>query len=249
MIEVYDTFTRKSIEIVCPTKFLKEYGYYNAKNRQTITHFIKRTKFTLNRFIKKEFKYKIFTMYCIDDGKKYECVSSKGFLIQIGIDCNKKNIHEVNRLRCGGRTLIVFDKKTYVLYENKDKNHDFAICNRFYKESFLYHKNRKNQKIKRRISGNLRSRLRYAIKYNNNVKSESTLKLIGCSIDFLMGWLEKSFTDGMTWANYGKWHIDHIIPCVSFDLAQKENQEKCFHYTNLQPLWASDNFKKGKKIL
>jgi hypothetical protein len=45
------------------------------------------------------------------------------------------------------------------------------------------------------------------------------------------------------------WHVDHIIPCSSFDLTDSEQQKKCFHYTNLQPLWAIDNLKKSNKIL
>jgi len=51
----------------------------------------------------------------------------------------------------------------------------------------------------------------------------------------------------MNWSNYGKWHIDHIKSCASFDLSKKSEQKKCFHYTNLQPLWAEENIKKGGK--
>lgn len=61
--------------------------------------------------------------------------------------------------------------------------------------------------------------------------------------------LEIKFTKGMSWENYGKWHVDHIKPCAKFDLTKESEQRKCFHYTNLQPLWAIDNFKKGANIL
>jgi len=50
----------------------------------------------------------------------------------------------------------------------------------------------------------------------------------------------------MTWDNYGKWHVDHIIPISSFNLTLETEVEKCFHFTNLQPLWAKDNLKKGQ---
>ena len=52
----------------------------------------------------------------------------------------------------------------------------------------------------------------------------------------------------MSWENYGKWHIDHIIPCNIFDLTIPSQQEECFNWKNLQPLWAADNLRKGSKI-
>jgi hypothetical protein len=89
-----------------------------------------------------------------------------------------------------------------------------------------------------------------------NCKSKSTIKLLGCSIEFLKLHLSKKFhprTDGLTMVleNYGYrgWHVDHIKPCASFDLSKPEEQRKCFHYTNLQPLWAEENFKKHDKIM
>jgi len=71
------------------------------------------------------------------------------------------------------------------------------------------------------------------------------MDLIGESPQFVKNYLTLKFTDGMSWENHGKWHIDHIKPCCSFDLTKPEEQQKCFHYTNLQPLWAKDNLRKG----
>lgn len=53
----------------------------------------------------------------------------------------------------------------------------------------------------------------------------------------------------MTWKNHGQWYIDHIVPCVSFNLLLEEEQKKCFHYTNPQPLWAKENLSKSGKII
>lgn len=74
------------------------------------------------------------------------------------------------------------------------------------------------------------------------------MALIGCSIEDLRAHIESQFQPGMTWENYGKWHVDHIRPCVSFNLLDPMQQQECFHYTNLQPLWAEDNIKKGGRV-
>jgi glutaredoxin len=91
----------------------------------------------------------------------------------------------------------------------------------------------------------LRCRLYQKITQKGFSKSDSTIKLTGCSVKELKIHLEKQFQDGMSWDNYGEWHIDHIKPCSSFDLTRPEEQRKCFHYSNLQPLWAMDNILKG----
>jgi hypothetical protein len=78
-------------------------------------------------------------------------------------------------------------------------------------------------------------------------KIDHTIEMIGCSALELRNYIESKFENGMSWDNYGRdgWHIDHIRPCASFDLSDPEQQEECFHYTNLQPLWAKDNLSKG----
>jgi len=82
-----------------------------------------------------------------------------------------------------------------------------------------------------------------------NVKSAKTEILIGTSFKNAKKHLESLFLDGMSWKNHGKygWHIDHIKPCSKFDLTDPVEQRKCFHYTNLQPLWAKDNLTKYNK--
>lgn len=97
-----------------------------------------------------------------------------------------------------------------------------------------------------RISLNLRNRLCKLI--TKGYKSTHTMELLGCSAEELKEHLEKQFTEGMNFDNYGKWHVDHILPCASFNLLEPEEQRKCFHYTNLQPLWAVDNLSKGAKL-
>lgn len=103
----------------------------------------------------------------------------------------------------------------------------------------LYMKLRKKTNVNFRLLCNMRKRIWNALNYN--LKAEKTTKLIGCNIDFLRIHLRNLFAEGMTWDNYGKWEIDHIVPCASFDLSKPREQRKCFHYTNLQPLWMKDN--------
>ena len=92
-----------------------------------------------------------------------------------------------------------------------------------------------------------RNRLSRIVREKDGSKPDSTLNIIGCSTNELKSNLEKQFVDGMNWENYGRygWHVDHIRPCCSFDLTDPEQVKKCFHYTNLQPLWAEDNLSKG----
>jgi hypothetical protein len=83
----------------------------------------------------------------------------------------------------------------------------------------------------------LRIRLIDALKGKNN-KYKPTLKLLGCSIKKFKLYLESQFKPEMTWENHGDiWEIDHIKSCASFDLTDIEQQQECFHYTNLQPLF------------
>ena len=123
------------------------------------------------------------------------------------------------------------------------------------KEWRLKHKERisKEKRIRRifdhnyRIKCCLRGRIRNAMKGKS--KSAGTMELLGCSIEELWSHFESKFEPGMTKQNHGEWHIDHIKPCDSFNLTDPAQQRECFHYTNLQPLWAFDNISKGNKIL
>ena len=118
------------------------------------------------------------------------------------------------------------------------------------KYSNSYNKQRKKDDTLFRLCVNIRSRLRGYLKnkdFRRNNKN-SFFYIVGCTPDELRFHLESKFTEGMSWDNYGSrgWHVDHIIPISSansFDVAIKLN-----HYSNLQPLWAIDNLKKGKKM-
>jgi hypothetical protein len=97
------------------------------------------------------------------------------------------------------------------------------------------------------ISKLLRSRVLKVL--NGMMKSAPTLELLGCSLEYLRQHLQSRFRRGMTWGNHGKrWHIDHIIPCASWDLSDPRQQRLAFHFTNLRPLGASENRRKHAKV-
>lgn len=118
-----------------------------------------------------------------------------------------------------------------------------------YKRSEKYKKKR-NAKRKNnpqcKISENLRSRIRQCVKN----KTESSSNLLGCPIELFLEWLEFNFDENMSWDNYGEyWHMDHVIPCRSFDLSDTEQQFKCFNWTNVYPLEGRENESKNDKII
>ena len=116
-------------------------------------------------------------------------------------------------------------------------------------KQYIYKKKKLKTDPYFKLMENLRSRI-YCVLKGRIKKSARTLKLLDVkNISEVKRHLEKQFEDGMTWDNHGKWHIDHIRPCASFDLRCPIGQLDCFHYTNLRPLWAHDNLSKGAKLL
>jgi hypothetical protein len=117
-------------------------------------------------------------------------------------------------------------------------------------------KNRESQRrwkenINNRVIHNLRTRLtEYASGKRTDYRNKYTSKtrdFLGCSIEEFRKHLEENWKKGMSWENYGEWHVDHIRPVKSFDMTDEAQQRECFHWTNLQPLWAMDNFRKSSK--
>lgn len=155
---------------------------------------------------------------------------------KIYYECNKIKILKRGKLY---RSTHKKQIQTYgIMWRKNNKN-------RIAKTRQTYRKNRKKYDPNFKLICNLRRRIHSIL--DGKSKSQSTIKLLGCSIEKFKIHLEQQFTKGMTWKNYGKWHIDHIIPLSS---AKNQQQiEKLFHYSNCQPLWAKDNLKKHNKIL
>lgn len=151
-----------------------------------------------------------------------------------------------NRCRaCGRARALAYYHVNRDAIKAKRKTPEFRARERAYQA--VWTKERLASDLNYRIKRRLRHRIWRALKGLR--KERPTLELLGCSVDQLREHLEAQFTKGMTWENYGQpgWEIDHIRPCASFDLSDSEQLAACFHYTNLQPLWGPDNWKKGSK--
>lgn len=162
---------------------------------------------------------------------------------------NKERLTLIQKTEEYKKRKKIYNKKCYD--KNKEKfNIRKKIWRQLNKEKIKFKRRILRKKymlnINYKLKNNLRERVRKALFGKN--KSKSTSKLLGANIMSIRSYIENKFKPGMTWENYGKWEIDHILPCAYFNLENPEEQLKCFHYTNLQPLWAEENRKKGSKI-
>lgn len=143
------------------------------------------------------------------------------------------------------------NKQKVLLYQQSSIARNYRhLYNQQNKEKInQYNLQRYHNNLNHRLAKLLRDRLRHALKASKNKKLKSALILVGCGISQLIKYIESKFHSGMSWDNYGEWEIDHIQPCALFDFSNLEEQKKCFHYTNLQPLWKIDNRKKNARFV
>lgn len=128
--------------------------------------------------------------------------------------------------------------------------------NKLKKLSYMrdYNKTTANPRTRRRyetdhvfaVATRCRARLAKALQRFGYAKNGKTQDLIGCSYEDLVSHIESQFVDGMDWHNRNEWHIDHIIPVAS--AKTEEELLALFHFSNLQPLWADENRRKGARI-
>jgi len=162
------------------------------------------------------------------------------------LNYKKNNVEKINK-----KNKEYFEKNRELnkIKCTKYRNNNLEKSRELYRKWRLNNKekiNTYNQIPIIRLKNSLRSRINELMnkKYNN----PRTIDLVGCDYEFLINYIEKKFTEGMSWDNYGYygWHLDHIIPLSS--AKTEEDMCKLYHYTNLQPLWAKENMKKSNKI-
>ncbi len=136
------------------------------------------------------------------------------------------------------------------------KTNKYFLTLKKYQATDLYKKYRRNYDKDRRVEDPLyrlkviiRSRFINFLKTKNMRKTNKTFKIVGCTPEFLKKYLEEKFKLGMSWRNHSLrgWHIDHKIPLSS--AKNLDDIERLMHYTNLQPMWGSENIRKSNKII
>jgi len=155
--------------------------------------------------------------------------------------CKANYLHQYN---------VVNREKTKI----RNQNYQLANSDRmkeYYSKAEVREK-RKNwckQNIPYKLSCRLRERTRIILRKICKEKNLGKIhNIIGCNSDAILKHLEQQFKPGMSWNNYGEWHVDHIIPISYFNLDNPEHFKAASHYTNLQPLWAKDNLRKSNKV-
>lgn len=114
-----------------------------------------------------------------------------------------------------------------------------------------YERNRKASDPLYKLISNFRTAIYQVLKENNVEKNKSYFDILQYTPEELINHLEKQFQDGMTWENYGTWHVDHKLPISSFDIQEMGDKEfmKCWSLGNLQPMWGEENIRKSNKVI
>lgn len=147
------------------------------------------------------------------------------------------------------------EEEADLFFQNPNEDDFYIFCMLLMKQDrkgvFAHQKKRRAEKKQKymanprfRVENAMRARMYAALRSNS---FGSLLSRLPYSIAELKEHLSTMFVDGMSWDNYGKWHVDHIKPCSLFDHKDESQVLQCWALKNLQPLWASDNIKKGAK--
>lgn len=141
------------------------------------------------------------------------------------------------------------DRKSGYRSDCKECEYKYSQLNR--KEYFnKYQRDRRKYDLLYKMTWNIRTSISQSFLRTCNgkfIKKNKTQEILGCSFEFFLNFISSQFKDGMSLERLSEIHLDHIIPISS--AKTEEEVIKLNHYTNFQPLWASDNFKKGDKII
>ena len=181
------------------------------------------------------------------DGYKRECKECRKLETKTYYSNNNEKVKlRVNKYRKSNPDKVK-EVRTRIYERDRER---ILMVNKLYRENNRekrneYTRNRKSTDPIFKLKHLMNSRMRIFMRSRNIKKHNKTFDIIGCTPNELKEHIQTQFNDGMSWDNQGEWHIDHIIP-----LSSGKNEDEIIrlcHYTNLQPLWAIDNIKKGSK--
>ncbi len=182
-------------------------------------------------------------------GRKYVCAECYRQICGDYVNANRQRIKE--------RLNVYYHKHKdeYNKKRREDYHKNIELSRLKCRESALRYKEVRRGYVRQYMKNNTQARLarnlrRRISKVINNVSKGGRLReLLGCEIDFFKNHIESLWLDGMSWDNYGghkgEWCIDHIKPLASFDLLNKEESRKAFHWSNCRPMWALENYSKN----
>ena len=160
------------------------------------------------------------------------------------------------KARIAGRKYYTENKKYYA---EKWRRYYKANTEHLKKKAIDWNKNnldkrkiidkKRRENVGFRLSSNISRSIRQSL-FTHSKNKMPWESLVDFTKQELIKHLEKQFTEGMTWNNYGKWHIDHSIPILAFNFTKPEHQDfkRCWALSNLQPMWALENISKGAKL-
>jgi len=239
----------------CKECCIKKSNEWRLDNKEKLKQYNKQY-YLDNKEYFKQYNKEYFKQYRLDNKEKFKekqkqyYLDNKEKFKQYRLD-NIESIKErVKKYHLDNKEYFKEYNKQYHL-DNKEKIKQHYLDNKkkINQQSAYYAFKKRKTNPLFKLSINLRSRIKQAVKSKGWTKKNKTADILGCDFETVKKHLENQFIDGMCWQNHGLygWHIDHITP-----LAKAETEEELYklcHYTNLQPLWAADNLSKGAKEL
>ena len=178
-----------------------------------------------------------FTLVDYDTNKEYKCVTNESIFLHLNKPYNDNDAKYVYELKSGRQKRASICGKVFYL---KGRNFDCVRIKQMKAKSERVSYELADRRLQTKIKLRLYHRIYTALLSIGKSKSDKTINLLGCDISYFMKYISHRFTNGMTFDNYGEWHIDHIVPCAKFDLTKQSEIIKCFHFTNLQPIWKNN---------
>lgn len=224
-------------------------NYNNGLNREIIHRLRYGQRHALHRFILNHNKHQLYRLVDFDTGDEFECITARTIFLHLGLDVlNGPPIQHMYNLVRGSQNFVNIGGRLLHL-KDRDVNGGITVIET---SSEKVRNMRLERAQQRQIERKLRQRFKHVITLKGLKPCPATENLVGCSPIEFREHLRKQWKSGMSWENYGLvdgWGMDHIIPVSKFDLRDPLEQKKCFHYTNIQPLWRRENGRKYNKII